>query len=154
MPGFRDERPAPTPAAPVLNTVKVPSAVESLFRQVEGVVSTYFRQRRDTPGEGTIEIFGERYLLLRAASLSVEFFGVVRDLFGPEREAEADDFARNILFDLSHAIGKSDAKNFHSKMNLRDPVSRMAAGPIHFAYSGWAICRPDGQEGWNPRFQT
>jgi signal transduction histidine kinase/ActR/RegA family two-component response regulator len=113
--------------------------MESLFEQAEEVVSAYFAKRLDNPEHGTIEIFGERYVLVRAASLSVEFFSMVRDLLGPGRQEEADDFTRHILFDLAHAIGKSDARNFHAKMNLKEPIARLSAGPVHFSHAGWAF---------------
>ncbi len=122
-----------------LKTVRVPEALEGQFAEVEKLVSRYFLDRKDDPAHGTIEIFGERYVLVRAASLSVEFFSLVGDLYGPGREVEADEFARNILFDLAHAIGKSDAHNFHAKMDLTDPIARLSAGPIHFAHAGWAF---------------
>ena len=122
-----------------LRTVRVPAEVEPLFARAEEVVSQFFSQRRDDPTTGTIEIFGERYVLVRAASLSVEFFDLVRGLYGPGREREGDDFARNILYDLAHAIGRADARNFHAKMGLEDPISRLSAGPVHFAHAGWAF---------------
>jgi two-component system cell cycle sensor histidine kinase/response regulator CckA len=122
-----------------LKTVRVPSSIEAPFAQAEEVVSKYFRDRKDDPTHGTIEIFGERYVLVRAASMSVEFFRLVYELYGPGREREAEEFARNILFDLAHSIGKSDARNFHSKMGLADPIAKLSAGPIHFAHSGWAF---------------
>ena len=103
------------------------------------MVSKYFAQRRDDPEHGTIEIAGERYVLVRAASLSVEFFTLVRELYGPGRSGEADDFSRNLLFDLAHAIGKSDARCFHSLMQLKDPIEKLTAGPVHFSHSGWAF---------------
>lgn len=121
-----------------LRTVTVPAAMVPLFERAEEVVSNYFSNRKDQPEQGTIEIFDERYLLVRAASLSVEFFDVVRDLLGGGREAEADEFSRNILFDLAHAMGKADARNFHEKMGLEDPVAKLSAGPVHFAHAGWA----------------
>jgi signal transduction histidine kinase len=113
--------------------------MEALFHRAEEIVSQFFSERRDDPTRGTIEIFGERYVLVRAASMSVEFFRVVNDLYGAGRRAEADAFARNILYDLAHALGKSDARNFHAKMSLEDPIARLSAGPVHFAYSGWAF---------------
>jgi signal transduction histidine kinase/CheY-like chemotaxis protein len=122
-----------------LKTVRVPAELGDLFCAAEQVVSRYFRERTDDPGHGTIEIFGERYVLVRAAALSVEFFRVVRELYGESREHEADEFARNILFDLAHAIGKSDARNFHAKMGLSDPIAKLSAGPVHFAHTGWAF---------------
>jgi hypothetical protein len=93
-----------------------------LFEKAEAVVSAYFGKRKEQPSEGTIEIFDERYVLMRGAALSVEFFSVTRDLLGGERVAEADEFSRNILFDVAHAMGKSDARNFHKKMGLVDPL--------------------------------
>lgn len=133
-----------------LKTVRVPDAMEPQFAEVEQIVSRYFLDRKDDPAHGTIEIFGERYLLVRAASLSVEFFSLVSDLYGVGRETEADEFARNILFDLAHAIGKSDAQNFHAKMNLTDPIARLSAGPIHFAHSGWAFVDISGESRPSP----
>ena len=124
---------------PSLRTVRVPVGMEGPFLRAEELVSRYFRERHDDPERGTIEIFGERYVLVRAASLSVEFFTLVRELYGPGREGESADFARNILFDLAHAIGKSDAQNFHTKMKLEDPIERLSAGPVHFSHSGWAF---------------
>jgi len=124
-----------------LDTVSVPPPMEELFSAAEAVVSRYFRERRDDPEHGTIEISGERYVLVRAASLSVEFFGLVRELYGAGRLAEADEFARNILFDLAHAIGRKDAKSFHAKMGLTDPLAKLSAGPVHFSHAGWAFVR-------------
>ncbi|MFL5159487.1 MAG: hypothetical protein ACJ8D1_14935, partial [Microvirga sp.] len=63
----------------------------------EEIVSRYFRDEVRDPERGTIDIFGERYILVRAASLSVEFFTVVDELYGPGREAEADEFAGTSL---------------------------------------------------------
>ncbi len=121
-----------------LKTVNVPRELEALFASAERVVSEYFEKRRDDPTRGTIEIFGERYVLVRAASLSFEFFRLARELYGADRTDDADSFARNILFDLAHAIGKSDAESFHRKMELVDPIARLSAGPVHFAHTGWA----------------
>ena len=45
-------------------------------------MSRYFSERAEDPTRGTIEISGERYVLVRAASLSVEFFSLVEKLYG------------------------------------------------------------------------
>jgi two-component system, cell cycle sensor histidine kinase and response regulator CckA len=130
-----------------LRTVHVPVDVEEAFRAAEEVVSRYFKETRSDPSLGSIEISGERYVLVRAASLSVEFFSLVEELYGEGRERDADEFARNILYDLAHAIGKSDAQNFHARMGLVDPIARMSAGPIHFSHTGWAFVdiRPESR---------
>jgi signal transduction histidine kinase/CheY-like chemotaxis protein len=110
-----------------------------LFLKAEELVSGYFASMVSRPEDGHIEIGGQRYLLVRAGSLSVEFFDLVAELYGPGREEEADTFARNLLFDLAHAMGRSDAKAFHTKMGLTDPVAKLSAGPVHFAHAGWAL---------------
>jgi len=122
-----------------LETVSVPAQFAADFEKAEEVVKGYFADRLDAPDRGSIEISGERYVLVRAAALSVEFFDLVEKLYGPGREQEAQSFARNILFDLAHALGKSDARSFHARMGLEDPLARLSAGPIHFSYSGWAF---------------
>ena len=122
-----------------LKTVKVPENIEPIFAQMEPIVSSFFSSRIFKPEQGTIEIGDERYILVRGAALSIEFFALIKRLFGAGREAEANEFARNILFDFAHAIGKSDAECFHAKMHLEDPVAKLSAGPIHFAHSGWAF---------------
>jgi signal transduction histidine kinase len=122
-----------------MKTVRVPEAMQGLFATAEKLVSRFFRERVDDPAHGTIEIHGERYVLVRGAALSVEFFDLVRSLYGEKNVDEADEFARSLLFDLAHAVGKTDARNFHEKMSLSDPIAKLSAGPIHFAYAGWAF---------------
>jgi predicted hydrocarbon binding protein len=120
-------------------TVRVPRELEHAFEQAERVVAEYFAARRERPERGSIEISGERYLFVRAASLSVEFFALVRELYGPGRHAQADEFSRNLLYDLSHGLGRADARHFHARMGLTDPLARLAAGPVHFSHTGWAF---------------
>jgi hypothetical protein len=56
--------------------------------------------------------------------------------------------AQRLLFDFSHAVGMSDARNFMKKMDLSFGPAGLSAGPVHFSYTGWAVvqlhdtCRP------------
>jgi PAS domain S-box-containing protein len=122
----------------MLNTVNVPDQFRPLFEKAQEYVSEYFGLKKEDPSKGTIEIFGERYILIRAASMSVEFFDTIMNLYSSEGENEAFNIARSILFDIAHTVGKMDARNFHKKMNLKDPIEKLSAGPIHFSHSGWA----------------
>ena len=36
-----------------------------------------------------------------------------------------------------------DAKVFHKTMNVSDPIAKLSAGPVHFAFSGWAYVEID-----------
>jgi PAS domain S-box-containing protein len=120
-------------------TVNVPDEHAALFDAAQDSVRRYFAALRTDPQQGTIEISGERYILLRAASMSVDFFETIQRLYGDQGETEAASVARSLLFDISHAIGAEDARNFHRQMGLHTPMEKASVGPIHFAHSGWAL---------------
>ena len=122
-----------------LTTVKVPALFEAPFVKAQEYVRRYFADRIENPDAATISIAGERYVLLRAASLSVEFIELVMKLYQDQGPAEARSVANNLLFDLAHALGKADAQAFQTKMGVTDPIERLSAGPIHFAFSGMAF---------------
>ncbi len=119
--------------------VKAPKQFQSIFDMAEKTVGEYFRNLKFSPSEGTIEINDQRYVLVRASALSYEFLNSFINLYANRGEEEAIGIAKNILFDLAHLIGMEDARNFHKKMKLKDPISKLSAGPVHFAYSGWAF---------------
>jgi PAS domain S-box-containing protein len=122
-------------------TVGVSQDLKKAFLRSQELVEKYFRKKREDPSAGIIEIVGQRYILIRAASLSVEFFDVIRRLYADKGEKEALNLTCDLLFDVAHAIGMADAKNFHAKMNLKTPIEKLSVGPIHFAYSGWGVVR-------------
>ena len=122
-----------------LRTVKVPPQFEVPFLRAQDYVARYFADRVEQPDTATISIAGERYVLLRAASLSVEFVEMVMKLYQDQGTQQARSVANNLLFDLAHALGKADARAFQEKMAVSDPIDNLSAGPIHFAFSGWAF---------------
>ena len=119
------------------NTVRVPDKFVPLFDEAQKYVARYFAEQRADPEHGTLEIGGQRYVLLRAASLSVEFYDMVRRFYGKEEEAHA--VAHGLLFDIAHAMGMADSKTFVTRMGVTDPIARISAGPVHFAHAGWAF---------------
>jgi PAS domain S-box-containing protein len=121
----------------MLKTVRVPEALVPLFEQAQSYVSRYFAEQTSEPERARIEIAGQRYVLVRAGALSVEFFELVKRLYS--RADEAQSVAYGLLFDLAHAMGLSDAGAFAERMDVRDPIAMLSAGPIHFAYAGWAF---------------
>ncbi|MDP1744718.1 MAG: ATP-binding protein [Bacteroidota bacterium] len=120
------------------NTVSVPEAMKPLFDFAQKNVGDYFRELKMDPTSGTIEINDQRYILIRASALSIDFLTTFQKLYADRGESEALIIGKNFLFDISHVIGMNDAKNFHTKMHLTDPIAKLSAGPVHFAYSGWA----------------
>jgi signal transduction histidine kinase/CheY-like chemotaxis protein len=120
-------------------TVRVPKAIKPLFDEAQKTVGDYFMNLRFAPSQGTIEVGEERYVLVRASALSYDFLHTIQKLYNDRGEKEAFLIGKNFLFDISHVLGMSDAKNFHNKMHLTNPIAKLSAGPVHFAYSGWAF---------------
>jgi PAS domain S-box-containing protein len=123
----------------------VPGGLRPLFEQAEESIRRFFGRRKDNPQLGSIDISGERYMLIRAASLSTEFFDLVMHLYRDRGEEKALQVANNLLFDIAHAIGRADARTFRRKMNVTEPAELLALGPVHFAHSGWGhvVIHPD-----------
>ena len=121
------------------DSVIVPEDMKPLFDLAQQTVGEYFRDLKMNPGKGTIEINDQRYVLVRASTLSIDFLNTIQKLYADRGSAEALTIGKNFLFDISHVIGLNDARNFHAKMNLTDPIAKLSAGPVHFAYTGWAF---------------
>ena len=119
----------------------VPEAIMLPFLKAQEYVERYFRKREENPEKALISFSGERYILVRAASMSKEFFDMVTSLYGDRGIDEAREVAFGLLFDIAHSIGKADAKSFAAKMGLTKPIERLSAGPIHFAHTGWAFVK-------------
>jgi two-component sensor histidine kinase/predicted hydrocarbon binding protein len=119
-------------------TVIVPKHLKSIFAAAENKVGLYHRSLKISPEKATIEISDQRYVLVRASALSLEFLEGIMSYYREKGEKESLSIGKNILFDLAHLIGVEDAKNFQQLMNLKDPLEMLSAGPVHFAYTGWA----------------
>ena len=124
-----------------LSAVSVPGDLAPVFLRAQSYVRQYFKRKKQVPSKAQIEVSGERYILVRAASMSKEFFDLVTSLYQDRGEDEARTVASSFLFDMAHAIGKADAKSFYSKMGVSKPVEKLSAGPVHFAYTGWAFVK-------------
>ncbi|MCA9532469.1 MAG: response regulator [Myxococcales bacterium] len=122
----------------MLKSVRVPEAFAPVFEKAQEYVQRYFESLRFEPEQGTIGVEDERYVLIRASALSVEFFDVVRGLYGEEGD-QGTRVARELLFDVAHAMGMTDARVFAEKLGVTDPIEGLSAGPIHFAHAGWAF---------------
>lgn len=122
-----------------LKSVKVPEQFVGLFSEAEQYVEAYFKDLKINPSKGIIEIQGERYILVRAASMSIHFSQFIQNMYPSLNEEESYEASFKVLFDMAHVIGKSDAKNFHQKTKVNDPVAKLSTGPVHFSHTGWAF---------------
>jgi predicted hydrocarbon binding protein len=122
----------------VLKSVKVPAPMVPIFEEAEKFVDKYFDSFYSNKLEGKISISGERYILLNAKSLRVNFAKNLSEAMGLSDDM-AQDAADNFLYILARSIGREDAKRFAAKQQVADPVAKLAAGPISFNYTGWAF---------------
>jgi two-component sensor histidine kinase/predicted hydrocarbon binding protein len=120
-------------------TVSCPESFQPIFEEAQKTVKEYFKNIDFNPSQGTISINDDRYILIRASALSSDFFKAIKQLYRDQNEDVAFNIGENFLFDIGHLIGMEDAKQLHMKMALKDPIEKLAAGPVHFAYSGWAF---------------
>ncbi len=116
----------------------IPKRLQPALEKAREVVSRYFADPQFDPEAGRLEVGGERYLLVRAASLSVEFFDVVRRLYRDEGDEQAFAIAHGLLFDVAHSLGRADARSFHERFEFDDPFEKLSTGPPYFARIGWA----------------
>jgi len=112
-------------------TARVPEPFIPLFDAAESYVRAHFDSLERRPEKGTIHVAGERYVLVRAASLTTGFIEVMRDVIGEEE-------ALKFWYRMARVIGRDDARSFCEARNLTDGPARLSTGPVHFAFSGWA----------------
>lgn len=116
----------------MITTVKVPPQFEAVFAEAEKRVGQYFAGMERDPSRGTINIDGDRYILVRGESIFITL-----------REKMTADFgaavAEAFLYDLAKTVGRGDARRFAERMGLTDPIQKLSAGPVHFSHTGWAF---------------
>jgi len=119
-------------------TVQVPEPLKATFLSIENKIRSYFNEINMDPESGEITVEGQRYVLLRSDSLSHEFLDFIIERYTDRPEREAISIGNNFLFDNAKVIGKKDAVSFHEKLGLSEPIDKLSAGPVHFAFTGWA----------------
>jgi len=121
------------------DSVIAPEPFKPIFKHAQDTVNAYFKHMQMDPSQGTIEIANERYVLMRASALSLGFLKTIKELYADRGEKEAMAIGMSFLFDIAHVVGLNDARDFHKKLGLVDPIEKLSAGPVHFAHSGWAL---------------
>jgi len=115
-----------------MGSFRVPAPFQPLFEKAETYVQKLFSDVVRKPEQGTIHVGGQRYVLMRCESLYLSWFESMAASFGEEP-------AREFIYNTAREIGRSDAKEFASRMHVPKGVEALAAGPIHFAHAGWAF---------------
>lgn len=122
-----------------MTAVNVPPELRALFDKAQASVDAFFKKTHVKPERGSVVIDGERFLMLRSASMAYDLFDCVSGFFKDRGEELAMQMARKFLFDIAYRMGKKDAAFFRETLALQQPMDLLAAGPVHFAYMGWAF---------------
>lgn len=112
--------------------VKCPEPFNALFVKAEKDMTGFFKELKQNPEQGTISIQGERYILARATTFSIQLKMILEKEYG--RLA-----AEKIAYNLGRAAGTQDAEFFIDKLGLEKGPAALSAGPVHFAFAGWAF---------------
>ena len=118
--------------------VKVPPEIAPPFERAAATMRDVFARVEIDPARALVAIDDERYILIRASAFSIDFLDTLVNLYADRGDREALAIARGFLFDIAHTIGSYDARQMHDKLGARDAVEKLSAGPVHFAYTGWA----------------
>ena len=86
----------------VLESVKVPEPMVPLFEQAESYVKSYFSTHKSDTTKGTITIGDERYILVRAKSLRLNFAKTLSESIGL-----SDDMAEEAADKFLYIMAKS-----------------------------------------------
>jgi predicted hydrocarbon binding protein len=111
--------------------VSCPPHFEPLFVGAEEALSGFFSGLDQRPEKGEIAVSGERYILARAATFSVQLREILEQEYGKLA-------AEKLAYSLGRAAGLKDAEFFIDRLKLERGPAALSAGPVHFAFVGWA----------------
>lgn len=120
------------------STVIVPDELKDSFMMIESKIRNYYNDLKIDPESGEITVEGQRYILMRSDSLSYDFLELIVEKYSDHPLHEAISIGNNFLYDNAKVIGQKDAISFHKNLGLTVPIEKLSAGPIHFAFTGWA----------------
>ncbi len=115
-----------------LTVVSAPPQFVDVFAAMESRIKAFFSEITMMPERGMMEISGVRFRYSQSEGLATAFRQTLTDTYG-ERGAE------QILYQLGKSLGAVEGSTFHERFGLVDPIEKLAAGPVYFAYSGWAF---------------
>jgi uncharacterized protein len=115
-----------------LTAVSAPPQFVDAFAAMELRIKAFFSEVTMMPEMGKMEIGGMRFRYSQSEGLATAFRETLTGVYG-EKGAE------QILYKLGKSLGAVEGTTFHKRFGLTEPIEKLAAGPVYFAYSGWAF---------------
>jgi predicted hydrocarbon binding protein len=114
-----------------LKYVITPDEYAPVFSKAERMMEEYFATLKLDPERSAITLKGaDRYSLIFAADFSYYLQKSFRDKFGGA--------AQFILYEMAYQMGRQDCIRFCENTGAKDPIDRLAAGPVYFSFTGMA----------------
>ncbi|WXG39772.1 MAG: XylR N-terminal domain-containing protein [Candidatus Freyarchaeum deiterrae] len=115
----------------VLYSAKVPEQMVDAFLKAQSYVEKFFTDESKERSKGTIQISGQRFILLGADSLPEARVNMEKML--------GENTANMLIYNFGKACGTREAKVFNKRMGLTDPMEKLSVGPIQFSFRGFAL---------------
>lgn len=115
----------------MLYSAKVPEPMVETFLKAQSCVEEFFTDESKDRTQGTIHISGQRYIMLGADSLPEARVYMMKML--------GENTANMIIYNFGKSCGAREAKLFHKKMGLTNPMEKLSVGPIQFSFRGFAL---------------
>ena len=115
-----------------MRAAEVPPEMLDVFEKAKDTVKQYFDKLATVPARGRVEVDKDRFILARTDSLSMVLRNVLSEIYG-------DRGSDQLLYSFGRAVGKTEARKFFTRFNLKDPMEKFGFGPTYFSFSGWAF---------------
>lgn len=138
--------------------VEAPAAFHEIINNTLLKVLGFHNDPKRILNKGAITISDERFVMMRAESISFDFIKTVEQFYQSKNKIDAFQLSSSLLYDLSHVLGREDAKKMRQKMGITDGIELLTVGPINFAFTGWAKvefledCNPKADESFFLKF--
>jgi len=109
------------------------TSYEELHERASEALSQFFID----PVSGTVELAGDKCVLIRGNALSYDFFDFISELV-KGKPTDHCVFVSNFLFDFGKSIGKSNHNWFVDRIKLSNPIDRANAMSVCMQNFGWS----------------
>lgn len=111
-------------------SVTVPDNLAEQFIKAEESVAKYFKTDPRILAEGKYLVGNQRNIVLQA-----EFIVALRERVALSMKGELADL---ITYEVARAFGRKDANDYKEKMQVKDPIGLLFAGPVQLSFRGFA----------------
>jgi len=115
-----------------MRAAEVPPEMLDVFEKSKDTVKKYFDTLATIPARGRVDVDKDRFILASTDSLSMVLRNVLSEIYGEHGSDQ-------LLYSFGKAVGRTEARNFFARFDLKTPMEKFGFGPTYFSFSGWAF---------------